>query len=310
MSGLSIGLIGCGAWGLNVLRDLLALGCRTHVAEQIEAKRLVAAELGASSVAAEVANLPSDLDGYIVAVTTSCHFAVIRQLTATGKPIFVEKPMCPSVGQLEALREYDSQLFVMHKRRYHGGISKLAELAAERTLGNVLSIQCQRGEWGVTHTDVDATWILMPHDLSIGAHLLGALPEPRFASGLKREEPDLSGEDYFYELRGALGETSLEVYFEVSFRDTRCTRCITVLFDEGAAYLEHPMADHLATRRVPKLGQKGGQVEQMAIDTEMPLLKELRAFVRYLEGGDPPMSSFAFELELIKAIDALRAMAA
>lgn len=309
MGSTRIGLVGCGAWGKYILKDLVGLGCEVHVVARSQQGWDNALKGQADSIVSEIAQLPMNLDGYVVAVTTLNHFEVVQQLIPLGKPIFVEKPLCPSLSQAEALQANESQLFVMHKWRYHGGVTKLAELAAENALGNVRSIRCQRGEWGVAHTDVDATWILLPHDLSIAAHVLGALPKPRFASGLKREEPDLAGEDYFYELRGALGETSPEVYFEVSFRDPRCTRCITVLFDEGAAYLEHPMADHLVIRRVPKLGQKGGQVEKMAIDTEMPLLKELKAFVRYLEGGAPPLSSFAFELELVKAIDALRAMA-
>lgn len=310
MGSTRIGLVGCGAWGKFILRDLVTLGCEVHVVARSQQGWDNALARQADSIVSEIAELPVNLDGYVVAVTTLNHFEVIQQLTPLGKPIFVEKPLCPSLSQLEALRPFEDQLFVMHKWRYHGGVMKLAELASENALGSVRSIRCQRGEWGVAHTDVDATWILLPHDLSIAAHILGALPEPKFASGLKREEPDMAGEDYFYELRGALGETSPEVYFEVSFRDPRCTRGITVLFDEGAAFLEHPMADHLAIRRVPEPGRKGGEVEQIAISTEMPLLKELKAFVSYLDGGDPPMSSFAFESELVKAIHTLRSFAA
>ena len=64
-----IGLIGCGAWGKNILRDLIALSCRVHVAAKSEGSRKTALELGAEKVFSNADELP-ECDGYVVAVLT------------------------------------------------------------------------------------------------------------------------------------------------------------------------------------------------------------------------------------------------
>ena len=178
-------------------------------------------------------------------------------------------------------------------------------------LGQIKSIKCQRGEWGVAHQDVDATWILLPHDLSIMAHILGEFPLPIYASGLKRKDAARDGSDYFLQMRGELRAASCHLSFEVSFRDPLCRREVTVLFDEGAISLEDPLADHLILRKTPVAGQKGvGATQKLPIGTEFPLKKELRTFVNYLSGGEPPLSSLKFELDLINTIEQLRRLSA
>jgi predicted dehydrogenase len=44
----------------------------------------------------------------------------------------------------------------------------------------------------------------------------------------------------------------------------------------------------------------------MPISTEMPLLRELRAFVDHLAGGPPPRSSAADGVAVVETIEALR----
>jgi hypothetical protein len=49
--------------------------------------------------------------------------------------------------------------------------------------------------------------------------------------------------------------------------------------------------------------------ERRAISTELPLLRELRAFVEHLDGGPPPRSSAAEGVEIVRRIAELRSMA-
>ena len=49
--------------------------------------------------------------------------------------------------------------------------------------------------------------------------------------------------------------------------------------------------------------------EHRQISTEMPLLRELRAFLEHLEGGPPPRSSAAEGVEIVTRIAELRRLA-
>lgn len=310
MSFIKIGLVGCGAWGKFILRDLVSLGCEVHVVARSKTACDNAATYGAFKIVKNVSDLDTDLEGCVVATTTETHFEVIQELLFLKIPLFVEKPLCPSLRQAELLAEVETPIFIMHKWRYHDGIVELANIRLSGDLGQIRSIKCQRGEWGVAHQDVDATWILLPHDLSIMAHILGEFPSPIYASGFKRKEAARDGSDYFLQMRGELKAAFCHSSFEVSFRDPLCRREVTVLFDDGAVSLEDPLADHLILRKTPMAGQKGAVTQKLPIDTEFPLKKELRSFVNYLNGGEPPLSSLEFELGLINIIDQLRRLSA
>lgn len=83
---LRIGLIGCGRWGRMILPDLIALDARVCVAAPSEATRQDALDAGAVCVSPDIAALPKDVDGYVVATPTASHAAVIEELLASGKP--------------------------------------------------------------------------------------------------------------------------------------------------------------------------------------------------------------------------------
>ena len=55
---LRIGLIGCGAWGRHILRDLKDCGTTVHVLAKSEASRRNAVEQRADSVLATLADMP------------------------------------------------------------------------------------------------------------------------------------------------------------------------------------------------------------------------------------------------------------
>jgi len=53
----------------------------------------------------------------------------------------------------------------------------------------------------------------------------------------------------------------------------------------------------------------GGEAERRPISSELPLLRELRAFVEHLEGGPPPRSSAAGGATIVQRVEQLRGLA-
>lgn len=294
-----IGLVGCGRWGRLILRDLLELGAEVHVAAPSAGTRAFAEAHGAAGTCAEASALPG-ADGYVVAAPTVLHAEVVETLLPRGVPIFVEKPLACDLADAERmLAAAPERIFCMDKWRYHGGVRALARLAREGALGEVRSVTSWRLGWGNPHRDVDAIWILAPHDLSIALEILGDLPPAAAAHGLA---VGAVGET----LRGLLALPSgagPRVEIEVSSAHPVNRRSVVVIGSEGAAQFGD------SYDAAVRLHRPGREPEEIAVDTAMPLRAELAAFLAHLDGGPPPRSSAREAALVVRRIAELRALA-
>jgi predicted dehydrogenase len=295
-----VSLIGCGRWGSNILRDLLALGCQVDVADPDFGARERSRSAGAGSAVPSLDRLPAS-DGIVIATPTSIHAATIREALACGKPIFVEKPLTSDV---ETAREFAEQaagrVFVMDKWRYHPGIEELARIARTRELGAPLGMRLRQVGWGTRHGDVDAnvdvTWVLLPHCLSIALEVLGFIPDPKHAFAAT-----IGGRTVA--LEGALGAEPWLVA-EVSERSPVKVREFQLHCEHGVAWLDDGWADHISIAT-----GDGPVIEKRAVARTLPLYSELEAFVRHLKGGPAPRSSVQEGAQIVEAIAELRALA-
>jgi len=192
---LHISLIGCGRWGRNILSDLLSLGCDVAVADPAVEARRCALATGARQVFETLQELPPS-DGIVIASTTSMHASVIEHTLELGVPIFVEKPMtCDRVAADRLAKAGTNRLFVMDKWRYHPGIEELRRIAVSGEFGRPAGMHLRQVGWGLPHSDVDVTWILLSHCLSIALEVLGDVPVAKqaFAERLGGDAVTLTG---------------------------------------------------------------------------------------------------------------------
>lgn len=293
-----IGLIGCGNWGRNILRDLVGLGAEVHVVAPSEASRANAAAGGATAVTERIDDLAA-LDGYVVASPSTTHAAAIDALIPTGRPIFVEKPMTTNVDDARRLvRLAGERIFVMDKWRYHRGIEAIAELAKSGGLGDVRAIRSCRLGFGNPHHDADATWVLLPHDLSIAYEILGYLPAATAAFGLA---PGAAGDGLIGVLSDGDGP---QVTMEIGASHPVNRRSVLVVGTMRAVELAGSYDEKLIIGDLAS-----GTREERAIETDLPLWRELQAFLEHLRGGPPPRSSAAEGLLVVERIAALRRLA-
>jgi predicted dehydrogenase len=286
--GARIGLVGCGRWGKNILHDLRALGCEVAVVARSAESRARAEAGGAASVVGSIGELP-EVEGVVVATPISTHAAVVVEALGLGVPVFVEKPLTDDPVTAERLAgEADGRLFVMDKWRYHPGVELLGELARGGELGPVVGLRTTRIGWERPR-EVDHVWVLAPFDLTIGLEILGEIPTPRSAVASKGA------------LVGLLGERPWQA-LEVSGRSHVRRREIALVCAEGTASLDDSYDDHVVVLR-------SGEPERRQVSKELPLLRELRAFVEHLAGGPPPRSSAAEGAAVVRAISQLRTLA-
>ena len=292
-------LIGCGRWGRHILRDLLSLGAETAVVDPDPAARAHADARGARTFA-RLEDAPADVEGYVVATPTARHADVVERLLERGLPIFCEKPLCDAPERAREIAKHCPQgnLFVMEKWRHHPGVLALRALAVSGELGAVRGLRTTRVQWGHAHRDVDAIWTLAPHDLSIADTILGHVPAPRVAVA----EGD-AGE-------GLLALCGDDPWFAMEISSLRAVtrREIRLVCEAGPAVPEDPLADHVVVARAGEPGVERA-IERRPISVEMPLLRELRAFLAYLEGGPEPPCGLEAAVASVQQVATLRRLA-
>lgn len=294
-----LGLLGCGLWGRNILREAVSLGARVFVADPSAEARAEARAGGAEGVFERAEELP-EVDGVLVATPASTHFAVISSLLDRGVPIFSEKPFTLDLGEAEELvSRAGSRIFVLHVWRYHPAVRKLRELVAGGELGRIRWLRTTRVNWTSPRTDCDPIWTLLPHDLSIVLEITGELPPLEFA----RAEHSSHGP---CGLVGALGGT-FPCVFEVSTRYGGKRREIRLHGDHGVAVFGGDESGLLVQRGDDRSPAPDSEV--VPIGKETALRCEVSALIEFLRGGPPPVSSADDALLIARRMHEIRRMA-
>ena len=292
----SVALVGCGRWGKNILRDLVTLGCPVHVVARSEDSIRRATDGGATSIAPSVNDLP-DVDGYVVAVPTLIHAEVVTELLDRKRPIYVEKPMSVS-GETARRLASEPHLFVMDKWRYHPGVEALADLTESGRFGAPSMINTIRHSRFNPHNDVDAIWILAPHDLAIVFEILGRLPPAVSAVG--------GSDGLEASLVGVIAD-DVQAIIDVSSRTHEFRREVRVVYESAVAVLSGGYGDAVQVF----ISDPGNEPARLSIPISdvLPLMLELETFVKHLAGGPPPRSPAATGAEIVQRIEELRTLA-
>jgi len=289
-----VGLIGCGSWGKNILRDLLLLNCNVYVVDKDPEAKKRASEAGASGVFSNADNLPV-CDGYVVAVPINRLAKECADLLKYRKPVFSEKTLCFSIEDFDLLNSLGGldYIFVMHKWHYHPGVEALRVVAQSGRIGEIEELYTTRHAWVNDFHGGDVFWTQSVHDLSIIKHILGYIPEKVKAVNIIKNENGLP-----VSFTAITGEKPT-VIMSVSGRHCSRISGVSIQGSKGSAELYNAYDDHITVRDAES-------VSKMPIDTTFPLYLELKEFVEYLDGGPRPRCNLENAKEVTQAILALK----
>lgn len=184
-----VGIVGCGYWGRNLVRNFSDLGHLAAVCdvdssriEEIQANYGIA---GTSSVD-ELLQMPA-VNAVVIAVPAARHFELAKKALLAGKDVFVEKPLALHVEEGEELvdlaRRQSRILMVGHLLHYHPAVIELRRMLQEGDLGKVEYISSSRLNLGKLRTEEDILWSFAPHDISAILYLLDETPNSVAAQG-------------------------------------------------------------------------------------------------------------------------------
>jgi predicted dehydrogenase len=297
-SAQTLGLVGCGTWGRNILRDLKALGHVVWIAEPSSEGRAVATGLADGAVD-RLEDLPR-VDGLIVATPASTHAALVSAALARGVPILCEKPLTTNVAEARALvAQAGGKLFTGHIWCYHPGVEALAGIARSGELGPVHGLRSTRTNWASPRRDVDSVWNLAPHDVALAQFILGEIPAPRFAQAELIDGRCVG-------MMGILGATPWAV-FEVSNRFREKRRDVRLHCRDGVAVLPDADAGRIEITRSDAGREPVTEIRE--VSRESALTRELAAFCAHLAGGPPPRTTGAQGLAVVETLALLRGLA-
>jgi predicted dehydrogenase len=205
MSATTVGVIGCGYWGPNLLRNF----AENEAAElrwicDADELRLaaMARRYPAAQTTTDYQKLLTDpkLDALAVVTPVATHFQIAKAALGAGKHLLVEKPLTATEQEAEELNDLAERnrltLMVDHTFVYTGAVRKMKEIVANGELGDLLYFDSVRINLGLFQKDINVLWDLAPHDLSIMDYLIDRQPDAISAIGSCHIEPGIENIAY------------------------------------------------------------------------------------------------------------------
>lgn len=190
---LRVGVIGCGYWGPNLIRNFHALkecelaAISDRQSEKLQSFQLRFPQLKTYKEASDLIRDPA-IDAVAIATPISTHHSIAKQALMAGKHVLIEKPLAASVREVDDLirlsRKVNKVLMVGHTFEYHPAVLKIEDLIRKKSLGPLYYIDAIRGNLGLYQSDGrNVIWDLAPHDLSIILRWVGRMPQSVSAWG-------------------------------------------------------------------------------------------------------------------------------
>lgn len=182
---INIGVIGCGYWGPNLIRNLQALDeSRVKTICDLDAGRLASMKRLYPDVktTSDFSQILEDdqIHAVVIALPTRFHYEFGKQSLAAGKHTFIEKPLASSVAECEELvrlaKERRLTLMVGHTFIYSSPVRMIRDIVHSGQLGQLQYINSRRLNLGLFQKDINVAWDLAPHDISIILYIMHEMP--------------------------------------------------------------------------------------------------------------------------------------
>jgi predicted dehydrogenase len=314
MNRIKIGVVGCGYWGPNLIRNFASCP-QTEMVAACDANPARLEAVGASfSHVRQVGSvdelLALRLDAVAIATPVSTHYSLAAQCLNAGLHVLVEKPLAASVSEARELNELAARcgrvLMVDHTYLFNNAVRRIKEIVDTGDLGELYYVDSVRINLGLFQHDINVVWDLAPHDLSIVDHVLGREPRSISAWGSCHADPDVEDMAYVnvdYDGRllanfhvNWLSPVKIrQMIFAGSrqsliFNELDATEPIKI-YNRGIDLGEGPDA-----RRKLMIHYRSGDVWSPHIERGEPLQAVVRHFAECIREGKPPLSDGALGL--------------
>ncbi|MFT3781725.1 MAG: Gfo/Idh/MocA family oxidoreductase [Nibricoccus sp.] len=320
---LNIGVVGCGYWGPNLIRNFRSLpDCRLKAMCDVSEARLKHLK----SLYPEVEGITNyetllsdkTIDAIVIATSVRYHFPMAKASLLAGKHTLVEKPLAASTAECEELVDLAASkgliLMVGHTFLYSPAVRRVKEIVDNGDIGEIRYISARRLNLGLFQKDINVAWDLAPHDISVILYILGEAPKRINCQGTA------------HVTRGIEDVTTMFLEFskdrsaivQSSWLDPRKIREMTIVgskrmivYDDVAvqekikifdARVERP--PHYDTFAEFHYAYHYGDIYAPYIKQDEPLKTECQHFLDCINNGSLPITSGAKGLEVVRILEA------
>ena len=175
-------LIGAGYWGTNIAKNLIKLNIKNLVIYDVNIKnaKILNKRLGfKAKIQKNLNNLISDKQNeyFIFATPPSKNLKLIEKTLIHDKKIFIEKPGFKNLKEINYLiKKYPKKIKNLtfgYIYVFNNYIKFIKKFVKNKKNGKILYIKFQRQNLGPIRNDIDVSYDLSAHDLSILIYLFG-----------------------------------------------------------------------------------------------------------------------------------------
>ena len=174
----TLGLIGGGYWGKNLIREFNEINFLHTVCEinlnAINEYRKQYPHLNFTTEWSQLLN-SDQITAICVSLPVEMHYKFAKEALLANKDVYVEKPITLDINEaaelVEIAKEKNKILMVGHILHYHPAIRKIKQLA--NSYGKIIQIVANRFNIGIFRTNENVLWSFAPHDISIILSLCG-----------------------------------------------------------------------------------------------------------------------------------------
>ena len=319
----NIGVVGCGYWGPNLIRNFRSLAdCRMKTMCDVSEQRLkhlkslypeVEGETNYERMLGE-----AGLDAVVIATSVKHHFPMAKASLLAGKHTLIEKPLASSTAQCEELIEIAAAkglvLMVGHTFLYSPAVRRIKEIVDTGDIGEILYICTRRLNLGLYQKDINVAWDLAPHDISVILHILQDQPLRVNCRGAAHVTPGIEDVTTM-SLQFSKGRSAI---VQSSWLDPRKVREMTIVgskrmivYDDVLpqekikifdARVERP--PHYDTFAEFHYAYHYGDIYAPYIKQDEPLKAECQHFLDSIRNGTVPLTSGKKGLEVVRILEA------
>ncbi|MCK4351994.1 Gfo/Idh/MocA family oxidoreductase [candidate division WOR-3 bacterium] len=325
---IKLGLIGCGHWGPNLLRNFAGLKnvyiesvCDLRN-ERLEYVKQNYPYLKSTTDYKELIESPK-INAIVIATSASTHYNLAKEALKAGKHVLIEKPLAMYTNEAMELVKVAKQkgkvLMVGHTFLYNAAVRVLKDYIKRGELGNIYYVYSQRLNLGIVRNDINAMWNLAPHDISILLYLFDSLPISVSAKGAFYLQKDI--EDIVF--MTLTFSKNIIAHIHVSWLDPNKVRKMTVVgnkkmivYDDVSENAKIQVYDKGITKKSIKtfLGEydtfakfqlikRAGDVLLPKVAFAEPLKVECSHFIECIELNKKPLTDGENGVEVVKVLE-------
>lgn len=307
-----VAVIGCGAWGKNLIRNFAELGTlaavcdlTTHKAEEL------ASQYGVEALSEEEIFTHPSVEALVIASLAPFHFQQAEAALKAGKHVYVEKPMVLSTKDAKALctlaKAQNRTFMVGHILNYHPAFIELKKRLPE--LGPLKHIYANRLGNGRFRRNESVLWDLATHDVSLILSLLQDTPQSVSAT----EQAYLAGNKPANALLTLTFPQDITAHIHVSWLSPFKEQKLVVIGEKGIAVFDdrNPWSEKLTISKGCFSYAEAGptantdfETNTIALPEAEPLKNECIHFLNCIQTGETPRTCALEGLRVTEVLEA------